>query len=192
MDKFIRHFMIRTIISIFFLIIIAMAFGVIGGDILQLSGSKNNVKEVDFTIRRSKLFFYTTYKAEFNNVTKVQHRTENNAERSLVSTVYMINNSGKISLFGELSNDNDKLKREIYNDLSFFIDDDSRKMYSKMYFKINKFGWIGIGLFIIAIIWLLNLPKIRKRLIEEKLEEEKKTRIAKLHEERVHGLKSCN
>jgi hypothetical protein len=190
MDKFIKNFLIRTYVAIFFLILIAVALGIFGGDVLQLSGNKINNGEADFTIRRSKLFLYTTYKDQFDNVTKVQHRTETAEDKSLVTTVYMINDSTKVSLFESATSDNDKLKRDLYNDLSFFINDGTRNIYSKMHFKINKFGWIGIGLFAIAIIWLINLPKIKKRLIDEMQEEDKKKRIDKLHEERVHGLKN--
>ncbi|MDA3885460.1 MAG: hypothetical protein PF638_07710 [Candidatus Delongbacteria bacterium] len=190
MDKFIKNFMIRTFFAIFFLVVIAAAFTVIGGDVLQLSGSKTQNNRADFTIRRSKLFVYTTYESEFKAVTKVQHRTETAEDKSLVTTVYMINDSTKVSLFESATSDNDKLKRDLYNDLSFFINDGTRNIYSKMHFKINKFGWIGIGLFAIAIIWLINLPKIKKRLIDEMQEEDKKKRIDKLHEERVHGLKN--
>jgi len=189
MDKFIKNFLIRTYVAIFFLILIAVALGVFGGDVLQISGNKINNGEADFTIQRSKLFLYTTYKDQFDNVTKVQHRTETAEDKSLVTTIYMINDSTKVSLFESATSDNDKLKRDLYNELSFFIDDGSRSMYSKMLFNINKFGWIGIGLFAIAIIWLLNISKIKKRLIEEKQEEDKKARIDKLHEDRVHGLK---
>lgn len=189
MDKFIKNFLIRTFVSIFFLTIIAAAFSVIGGDVLQLTGNKPRNNIADFTIRRSKLFVFTTYEDNFKNVTKVQHRTESAEDKSLVTTVYMINDSTKISLFENATADNDKLKRDIYNELSYFIGDNSRSIYSKMHFKINKFGWIGIGLFAIAIIWLLNISKIKQRLVEEKQEEDKKKRIDKLHEERVHGLK---
>ena len=190
MDKFIKNFLIRTFVSIFFLIIIAIVFGVMGGEILNIYGSKTQNNIADFKIHRSKLYIYSMYKNEFKGVTRVQHRTETAEDKSLVTTVYMINDSTKISLFENLTSDNDKLKRGIYNDLSFFIQDPKQNMYKKMFFKITKFGWIGIGLFAIAIIWLLNVPKIKKRLIEEKIEQDKKDRIAKFHEERVHGLKN--
>ncbi|MCK5760306.1 MAG: hypothetical protein KAH33_03370, partial [Candidatus Delongbacteria bacterium] len=146
MDKFIKNFLIRTYIAIFFLILIAITLGVIGCEMLHLYGSKAQNNIADFKIHRSRLYIYSIYKKEFKNVTKVQHRTETAEDKSLVSTVYMINNSTKVSLFENLTNDNDKLKRDIYNDLSFFIQDPKRNSYKKMSFKINKFGWIGIGL----------------------------------------------
>ena len=68
--------------------------------------------------------------------------------------------------------------------------DPKRNTYNKTFYKTNKFVWIGAGLFSIAIIWLVNVPRIKKRLIEEKEEDDRKKRIDKLHEDRVHGLKN--
>ena len=190
MDKFIRNFLIKAFFAIFFLVIIAVALGIMGCEILDITGTKSQNHKANFEIHRSKLYIYNIYKNEFKDIVKVQHRTDSDENRSFVSTVYMINDSTKFSLFENASSDNDKLKRDIYNDLSFFIQDPKRNVYTRTFYKINKFGWIGIGLFAIAIIWLLNIPKIKKRLIEEKQEEDKKRRIDKLHEERVHGLKN--
>jgi len=161
MDKFIKHFIIRTLIAIFFLFMIAIVFCVIGVEVLNISGNKSQNNIADFKIHRSRLFIYNIYKNEFKNVTKVQHRSETAEDKSFVTTVYMINDSVKVSLFEHLTNDNDKLKRDIYNDLSFFIQDPKRNVYTQTSYKVNKFGWIGIGLFAIAIIWLLNIPKIK-------------------------------
>ena len=190
MDKFIRNFLIKAFFAIFFLVIIAVALGIMGCEILDITGTKSQNHKANFEIHRSKLYIYNIYKNEFKDIVKVQHRTDSDENRSFVSTVYMINDSTKFSLFENASSDNDKLKRDIYNDLSFFIQDPKRNVYTRTFYKINKFGWIGIGLFAIAIIWLLNISKIKKRLIEEKQEEDKKRRIDKLHEERVHGLKN--
>lgn len=184
--------MIRTIISIILLVVIALGFGVIGCEVLQLSGIKAQNYKADFDIKRSKLFVYSIYENEFKDVTKVQHRTENTEERSFVSTVYMINNSSKISLFEKLSSDNDKLKREIYNDLSFFIKDSKRSEYNRTFYKIDKFGWVGIGLFIIAMIWSINLPKIKQRLIDEGKKQrliDEKNKIYKQRRERTEKSK---
>lgn len=189
MDKFIRNFLIRTFVAIFFLIVIAVALGVIGCEVLDITGNKSQNHKADFKIHRSKLFVYSIYKNEFKDIVKVQHRTDSDENRSFVSTVYMINDSTKFSLFESASSDNDKLKRDIYNDLSFFIQDPKRNVYTKTFYKINKFAWIGIGLFTIAVIWLLNISKIKKRLIEEKKEQDMKDRIDKIQKERLHGLK---
>ena len=115
MDKFIKNFLIRTCIAIFLLIVIAIAFGVLGCEVLNISGSKTQNNIANFKIHRSKLFVYSIYKNEFQDIIKVQHRTETTKNKSLVSTVYMINRSTKFSLFENLSSDNDKLKRDIYN-----------------------------------------------------------------------------
>ena len=190
MDKFIKNFLIRTFVAIFFLILIAVALGIIGCEVLDITGNKSQNNIADFTIRRSKLFVFTTYEDNFKDVTKVQHRTETAEDKSLVTTVYMINDSTKVSLFEETTSDNDKFKRDIYNDLSFFIQNPKRNIYTRTFYKVNKFGWIGIGLFAIAIIWLLNISNIKKRLIEEKKEQDMKDRIDKIQKERLHGLKN--
>ena len=190
MDKFIRTFMIKTIISILLLVTIAIVFGIIGCEVLQISGNKMQNNKADFKINRSRLYIYSTYHNEFKDILKVQHRRDTAEDKSLVSAVYMINDSTNFSLFANPSSDNEKLKIELYNELSFFIQDPKRNTYSRTFYKTNKFIWVGIGLFSIAIIWLVNVPRIRKRLIEEKEEDDRKKRIDKLHEERVHGLKN--
>ena len=132
--------MIRTVISILLLVIIAIVFGVIGCEVLQISGNKTRNYIADFKIDRSRLYIYSTYHNEFKDVTKVQHRRDTAEDKSLVSAVYMINDSTKFSLFAKPSKDNEKLKIELYNDLSFFIMDSKRSVYNKTFYKTNKFA----------------------------------------------------
>lgn len=191
MDEFIKSFVKKTFVSIFLLVSISIAMIFLGFETVKISGEKTENNKSIFTIQKFRLVFIKTYEHNLKGIVKARHRRDTADDKSLLSSVILLNDSTEFPIITSSSEDNDKVKFNIniYNDISFFLQDKNRNTFNKSYDRINLFLWIGIALFVMAIIWLINLPKIKKRLIEEKQEEDKKKRIAEFHKERAHGLK---
>ncbi len=115
-----------------------------------------------------KLYFLTVNEEYLDHVNDIKFRTEPNENKSLVSFVRILSPDSSMILIGTGSKIDDRQKRDIYNDLDFFIRN-NRPEYKKTLSFITASGGIGIFLSVISFLTFFSmiLSMINRVLVEK-------------------------
>jgi hypothetical protein len=155
----------------------------IGNDRIEIKGSKND-GNIRIEKTALKLYFYQTGSEIIGKVNDVKFRTETAEDKSLISTVTVLSNSDKLVLVPTNSRITDAQKRELFNDLDFFIRN-NRPEYYRSYSFTNNLGILGFSLSAAAILsFFSSLLYLLNRILVER----DKTRFAPISGDSIRSI----
>lgn len=186
MHKFEAESRLKRLISLLVSIlalIIGLTMIYFGYDRFSFSGTKNN-GTADLKLTQY-LFGFIPDKTTFiNSVKDIKFRTETAEDKSLFTHIIIFADKGEISLFGQNSKISDQEKRQIYNDLCFFIEINRKDSFSKTFSSSEKYVKYGIILSILGFLYLfsrfvifLNTKLIKKQLDKTIIKINKSVRV---------------
>lgn len=186
MHKFEADLRLKSLISLqvsLLAFIIGLTMIYLGYDRFIFIGTKNN-GTADLMLTQY-LFGFIPDKTTFiTSVKDIKFRTDTAEDKSLFTHIVIITDSNEISLFGPESNISDQEKRQIYNDLCFFIEIKRKENLSKTFSSSEKYVKYGIIISILGFLYLfsrfvtfLNTKLIKKQLDKTIIRIKKSVRV---------------
>jgi len=176
-------------------LIISLAFIYYGQTRIGISAVKDSDGNV-FYVKKYFMLLIPSGSEKLTNIQKARFVTENNSDKELVSTVVLLSARFENRIFSSLSGQFDEKKRNLYNDISFFLTDETRNEFSESYVFTYKSGWYGYILSLLSVLFLIYGPKksiapaieMLQKLIPEKQTKPKETKADK--EEKIEKRKN--
>ena len=167
-------------------LIISLAFIYYGQTRIGISAVKDTDRNV-FYVKKYFMLLIPAGSEKLTNIQKARFVTENNSDKELVSTVVLLSARFEHRIFSSLSDQFDEKKRNMYNDISFFLTDETRNEFSDSYVFTYKSGWYGYILSLLSVLFLIYGPKksiapaveMLQKLIPEKQTRPKETKAEK-------------
>lgn len=167
-------------------LIISLAFIYYGQTRIGISAVKDSDRNV-FYIKKYFMLLIPSGSEKLTNIQKARFLTENNSDKELVSTVVLLSARFEHRIFSSLSDQFDEKKRNMYNDVSFFLTDETRNEFSESYVFTYKSGWYGYILSLLSVLFLIYGPKksiapaieMLQKFIPEKQTKPKETKAEK-------------
>ncbi|MFA7123168.1 MAG: hypothetical protein WC212_03950, partial [Candidatus Delongbacteria bacterium] len=106
-------------------LIISLAFIYYGQTRIGISAVKDSDRNV-FYIKKYFMLLISSGSEKLTNIQKARFITETNADKTLTTTVILLSARFEHRIFGSSSEQFDEKKRNMYNDVSFFLTDETR------------------------------------------------------------------
>jgi|GEM_PF-3493602 len=152
-------------------LIIGLTMIYFGYEKLIFNGIKNN-GTADLKLTKYLFGFIPGKTTFFNSVKDIKFRTDTAEDKSLFTHIIIFADNGETSLFGQNSKISDQDKRQIYNDLCFFIEINRNKSFSKTFSSSEKYVKYGIILSVLGFLYLFSrfVTFLNSKLIKKQLD----------------------
>ncbi|MFO7810073.1 MAG: hypothetical protein R6V47_01705 [Candidatus Delongbacteria bacterium] len=159
-DRRSRAILVFGLYLLFFIAGLIMSYS--GLKKFTVSAIKKPNGRVEVFVKDRSLFFIKSNSRKIAPVTNIRFFTETAEDKSLNTFVILYTLKGEHRLYGSKAELHDKEKRNLYNELQFFIDDADRSEFFRSFSFNRIYGYIGLIIMILSgyltVISYKNIP----------------------------------
>ncbi len=139
--------------------LIVCLFLIHSGQVRVVISALKNQEKAEFYISRYSMYIIPSGKEKLSPVERIRFYTETAKDRSLYTYVMLYTTRFEHRIYGSKADVFDEKKRQMYNDISFFLSDDSQTEFDSTYTFTEKSAVYGYIFALLSILFTVFGPK---------------------------------